>query len=443
MLRQLRRHLIQLNTGLTSLILTISLCMACYMNCSQKISQRISQYDTLLRMITTKFSSEQIITNKWLCDFECDNDILLHIEDNGVPYSYRGSWSPNIERSKLFEHTQMLARTDGYAHDQLPILTQQMISSPVYRYDVSTASGSTKFSPWLITGTPVLSSVTLIPTSNGFISITMIQILGHIRGSIQRTVLLFLILDLLGILALYIAAKYLVGKALQPVIENQRKQTEFIAAASHDLRTPLAVIQNNASALLLPDADVTYFAPKIMDSCTHMSRLVTVLLSLAAADAKTWKLHLEEIDTEAFLIELYDTFSSYCQNKSHSLRLALPDDVLPTIVADKMRIQQILGILIDNAISYSPDHTEICIHSYLMKQSLFLEVIDHGQGVAPEERGEIFQRFYRSDKSRTDQKHFGIGLSIAKELIDLQKGQISVKDTEGGGATFVVSLPVH
>jgi len=442
MLVQLRHHLIKLSTILTSMILSISLFTACYMNCSQRIFQKRAQYDSLQNMINTKFASDHIISNNWLNDLEVENNLLLHIEENLIPYSFRGSWTPPVDKTQLFAHAQTLADKDTSFLNESPLLTRRTSSSSVSSFSFTIHKDRPVFHSWLLSGIPVFSSITKIPTSTGFISVTMVQLLPQLRSSILQTIVFFGLLNLIGILSLYFISKYLFGKALRPVIDNHKKQTEFIAAASHDLRTPLAVIQSNASALLLPDAEVSHFAPKILDSCSHMSRLVTDLLSLAASDAKTWKLHIEEIDTEAFLIEQFDSFTSYCANRSHRLTLDLPDDVLPSISADKVRIQQILGILIDNALSYSPINSEIIIRPSLQKKTFCLEVIDYGQGIAIEEREKVFCRFYRSDKSRTDQKHFGLGLSIANELVELQKGSIHIKDTPGGGATFIVSLPV-
>jgi signal transduction histidine kinase len=110
-------------------------------------------------------------------------------------------------------------------------------------------------------------------------------------------------------------------------------------------------------------------------------------------------------------------------------------------MADKDRLTQILGILIDNALSYSPKESTITLRPYQKKNVFLLEVEDHGIGISREQKKYIFNRFYQADPARNDTSHFGLGLSVAKELTELMGGKINVKDTLGGGSTFVIELP--
>lgn len=109
---------------------------------------------------------------------------------------------------------------------------------------------------------------------------------------------------------------------------------------------------------------------------------------------------------------------------------------------DKGRFTQVIGILIDNALNYSPINTTITLRPYVNKHWFYLSVIDHGEGIPDKNKGSIFERFYRADSSRNDISHFGLGLSVAKELICLHKGTIHVNNTPLGGSTFVLKLPL-
>ena len=173
-----------------------------------------------------------------------------------------------------------------------------------------------------------------------------------------------------------------------------------------------------------------------------MSRLIRDMLILASSDAKTWSIQKEIIDIDSYLIDLYDSFSSFCQEKDYNLTLNFEQDSLPHIFADKDRLTQVLYILIDNAITYSPPKSMITLRPYIKKSTFFLEVEDHGIGITKEQKELIFHRFYRVDKSRNDNSHFGLGLSVAKELMELQNGVINVKDTINGGSTFIIELPL-
>lgn len=101
-----------------------------------------------------------------------------------------------------------------------------------------------------------------------------------------------------------------------------------------------------------------------------------------------------------------------------------------------------MSIFLDNAISYSPENSSIEIQTRQAARELTFLVIDHGCGIAEKDKPFIFDRFYCGDKSRTDKSHFGLGLSIAKELAKMLAGKIGFEDTSGGGATFYLTLPL-
>jgi signal transduction histidine kinase len=227
------------------------------------------------------------------------------------------------------------------------------------------------------------------------------------------------------------------------VEESRRRQTEFIAAASHELKSPLSVIRANASASLIEPQRAEHFIEGIDKECERLSNLIEDMLLLASADANNWKVNKEIIDMDTLLIDTYDTFCPFCSEHGKELRLELQEEMLPSVEGDAIRIKQILAILIDNAVCYSKERDSIIIRTFVIKNHLYIEIEDHGTGIDQNKKLEVFERFYREDKSRKDKNHFGLGLSIAKELVELQEGSISVKDTSGGGATFSVCFPVN
>lgn len=174
-----------------------------------------------------------------------------------------------------------------------------------------------------------------------------------------------------------------------------------------------------------------------------MIRLISDMLLLASADAKTWSLQKEKLDLDTILIECYDMFCTCRKSSDPELTLDLADEKQHMILGDKERIRQIILILLDNATNYGKDGKQISIRAYNKKNYTVVEVEDHGHGIADDDKTRIFDRFYQDNQSRTDKKHFGLGLSIAKELVELHGGDIKVKDTPGGGATFLFRLPVY
>ena len=125
------------------------------------------------------------------------------------------------------------------------------------------------------------------------------------------------------------------------------------------------------------------------------------------------------------------------------LLIELPEDSLPVCFCDSLKISQALAILIDNALAYVPEGGMIRLSARQEAASVSLFVADNGPGIPDSEKEAVFQRFYRSDTSRNDKQHFGLGLCIAKEIALLHHGTLSVSDTPGGGATFQLKLPVH
>lgn len=148
------------------------------------------------------------------------------------------------------------------------------------------------------------------------------------------------------------------------------------------------------------------------------------------------------IDLDTMLITLYEMYVSVCMKKSIHLELILGEKSYPALCTDEERLVQILNIFLDNAVYYSPEGSTIEIQTKQTSKELTFFIMDHGKGVADKDKPYIFDRFYCADKSRSDKSHFGLGLSIAKELSCVLGGKIGFSDTPGGGATFFLTLPV-
>ena len=126
----------------------------------------------------------------------------------------------------------------------------------------------------------------------------------------------------------------------------------------------------------------------------------------------------------------------------HDLRtLRKREEYLPPLFSDEDRLSQIISIFLDNAISYSPEKSVILLDASIGKNYLTISIIDHGIGISENDKNHIFDRFYRCDKSRTQKGHYGLGLSVANELVSLLGGKIYLSDTPGGGCTFTIAIP--
>ena len=153
-------------------------------------------------------------------------------------------------------------------------------------------------------------------------------------------------------------------------------------------------------------------------------------------------MEIRETNVDALLIEAWEQFCESAKKQHIQLNLNI-EDHYPRIPCDAERIGQVLSILLDNAITHSAPGQSIEMGARVQPKQLVLSVTDHGPGIPDGEKEKVFQRFYSGDPSRTDKSHFGLGLSIAREIVKLHHGAIRLRDTPGGGCTFEVCLPME
>lgn len=251
---------------------------------------------------------------------------------------------------------------------------------------------------------------------------------------------------LLAFVCILFVSRFLLRRAFEPTERMLQSQKDFVAAASHELKSPLAVIMANVENI----QNIETAEPqaqnhlKVIDAeCTRMSRLVRDMLLLASSDADQWTVQIQEVNIDTILITLYEAYEPVCRKKAIHLDLVLGEDSYPQLHTDQERLFQILSIFLDNAVSYSPENSSIEIQTRWAAREFTFLVTDHGRGIAEKDKPFIFDRFYCADKSRTDKSHFGLGLSIAKELTRMLAGKIGFEDTSGGGATFFLTLPIR
>jgi signal transduction histidine kinase len=378
--------------------------------------------------ISSKLQIEKTVKHSWLSQLESEYNLLIHIEDNGIPISFKGVLQSSTNRDLLMKQLTYLAVEEGIDVRENPVFFNKTKSS------VYTIKGEENE---IYYGLAVI-----LPTSTGWRSLLLLQYLPNYYSIIIKQRILYSLLGLAGITALFLVSLCFVSKMLKPIEESNRRQTTFIAAASHELRSPLSVIMANNAAISTIASDDQIFHKGIDTECKRMARLIDDMLQLTCMDAKTWQINKEPIEIDTLLIETYEAFLPLFRQNDLNLVLNLQEDELPIIYGDKDRLKQILAILLDNALSYTPPGKKVTLHGFVLGSYLNIEVEDQGIGITDTDKKLIFDRFYRADKSRNDKKHFGLGLCIANEIIQRHGGKISIRDTEGGGATFVIRIRV-
>lgn len=268
---------------------------------------------------------------------------------------------------------------------------------------------------------------------------------ANLTDILQKTLPIYLLIWLLACIVVIILTRYLLKKSFAPTERILQSQKDFVATASHELKSPLAVMISNTDMLLdnVPLNEQARQAVQTIDfECMRLSRLVKDMLLLASSDAKTWTLHKSTINVDTLLITLYETYEPVCMKQNLELKLHLSEESYPAMLTDKDRLFQILCIFMDNAIQHSKNNSLIEIEVIATEKNIAFSVVDHGQGISDEDKQYIFDRFYSGDKSHANKANFGLGLSIAKELTQMLNGTITINDTVGGGATFTVKFPL-
>ena len=227
--------------------------------------------------------------------------------------------------------------------------------------------------------------------------------------------------------------------------KTEEMRREFVANVSHELRTPLTNIRSYAETLVdnageLPAAVEKNFLGVILNESDRMTHIVQDLLTLSRFDSGRSELKLALFSFPQAVRDVYDAVLMEALRHGHTVTLDMPEG-LPEIVGDRERILQVMMNVVSNSIKYTPDGGQIRISAGQWPGKVWMEVADNGIGIPAEDRGRIFERFYRVDKARSRESGgTGLGLSIAKEIIDRHEGTIELLDRPGPGLTVRITL---
>ena len=249
----------------------------------------------------------------------------------------------------------------------------------------------------------------------------------------------------LSLVLLFFVSIYFTNKAINPLEETFKKQKQFIADASHELRTPLTIIKTNVSLLRENELE-TIQSQKIwinyIDSqASRMSTLINEMLSLANLDANKKKEERININLSKMLRDILLVFEVVIFEKGLILEEDIVDDIF--INGEKEQIKKLISTLMDNAIKYTNDNGRILVSLKSERNKVKLIVRNNGEGIKKENLEKIFERFYRVDDSRDrGTGGYGLGLSIAKTIVDDHKGKIYAESIINNETSFIVELPL-
>ena len=240
------------------------------------------------------------------------------------------------------------------------------------------------------------------------------------------------------------AGYFLAGKTLQPIEVMVDEQKRFVADASHELRTPLTSIKTEVEVALrdkkLKLVDAKELLKSNLTEIDKMKYFSDNLLALSRYEASERDLSMEEVDLAEAVRQAIERNAPQAREKKISIK---EDLSAVTVKGNPQSLVELISILINNAIKYSPEGKEVRVSVRIKGKKAVIEVRDQGIGISEKEIPHIFDRFYRADSSRnkTIVDGYGLGLSIAKSIVDAHKGEIKVESEVGKGSRFIVVLP--
>ncbi len=386
-----------------------------------------SDFQSNSNMLIRYLESQTVISRSWLVEFYTDTQLEIDIRDNGSKLVLQNLLPVSVDEDTFTQARQK-------AQEDFQITEDTFSANSVFslhaEYEFSKDGQNYYY-----------ASTALIPKNNGILNVAVVLPLKNLEQGIRQRRLLFASANIFGILLLGIFFWLFTWHMIKPLIISHQKQTEFIASASHELRSPLTVMLSSLSAMkhAAPE-EAEHFSEMITLEGKRMSRLINDMLTLSGTDSSHFTIQKTDVELDTLLLSAYEKFESLAREKEISLHISLPDALIPPCPCDQGRMEQVLSILIDNALSYTPSGGKISLSLQSSSNQLMLRVADTGMGISDSEKKAVFDRFYRCDKSHKDKNHFGLGLCIAQEIIHLHKGRLWVEDTPGGGATFVIVL---
>lgn len=425
MFKKLRTQLTVVCVVSTGLVLTAMAVVALLFTTSMMREQAEKTFATDVNSVLYYLGSQKYIDQTWLRKTEANNGLIIRINIRDKDLVHTGH---DPLKKSLTDQARIYAR-DSLGFDYL---RRPRYASQPEMVDFRLRTNNREYRA-------VVASITF---EEEWAGLTILKDTAPENKQVFRLRFVTALCLLAALALLVLFSYYFIGYTLIPVEESRKRQTQFVSAASHELRSPLAVMSASAGAIKKGTLEeAREYADKIEAECIRLSRLTGDLLKLAGADSGTWQMNLSDVNPETVVIGMAERFEELARARGVFLEVEMPDILFPVLRADENRIEQALTILVDNALGYISAGGTVRLGASIQRKNVCFTVTDNGPGVSDKDKERIFDRFYRGDSARTDKEHFGIGLSVAREIALLHGGSLFVRDAEDGGAVFVLKLP--
>ena len=266
-----------------------------------------------------------------------------------------------------------------------------------------------------------------------------------IQESLQRLLINLLIINGFILVISGSLSYFLAGKTLSPIQKMTEDQKRFISDASHELRTPLTALKSLFEVSLRDEKmDLSEAKKVITTGITQTDKLKILsdsLLELSRLDSNYSQSSFTKVSLKKIVLESISQIKSKADSKDIKIINQIASH---KVFGDPNKLTEVFVIFLDNAIKYSPNNSQIKLISQIQKNNLVIKIIDQGIGISQKDLPHIFDRFYQADNARTktNDSGYGLGLSIAKQIIKAHQGKILVTSKLKSGTTFIIHLPI-
>ncbi|OXT07385.1 two-component sensor histidine kinase [Thermoanaerobacterium thermosaccharolyticum] len=263
------------------------------------------------------------------------------------------------------------------------------------------------------------------------------------KKTLYQLLITLLSVGIIMLFIIFIISLYFANRAIEPIVETWERQKQFVADASHELKTPISIINANYDVLLANREETIESQLKWLDyikiGTDRMTKLINDLLSLAKMDDLRFEIQKVPFNMSDAVNDVILSMEAVAAEKDIKLIRSIEPDII--VKSDPERIKQVISILFDNAVKYTDKKGQIEISLTKSKRHVTFSIKNSGKGIAKQDLPKIFDRFYRADSSRThDTGSYGLGLSIAKTIIERLGGEIYAESVENEYTTFTFTL---
>lgn len=444
MFQKLHRQMTIFCTSIVGAIL-IGLSLTCLFFARKAMLQTdYSSFQKELNTLLTSLQSQDYISHQWLRQMQNEHHFLIFLYDNGKPIFYESLQSEEKKAARRTLQEKALAAAN------IDIFYDSNKESMVHE----------EFSLKSVSQESYYVSIGYLTKDSGRLSFIILYNLSNRNDSLVSLYLFIFAADAVTLVILAFFSWHFTRRLLRPLEENQKRQQQFVAAASHELRSPLAVILSGIETMekTSDQTERHHFSGLIRQEGLRMQHLISDMLLLANADAHGMSLHFTQVQPDDILLTVYEKYEQLAIQKKIFFQLSLPEDFFQSCCLDVERITQVLAILIDNALSYTPAGEKVILFlAQTGKHNILFGVANTGPCIPEKEKPLIFDCFYRSEQSHTNHEHFGLGLSVAKEIVKEHKGEIHVMNLQNcpvlpenanlegfqNGTVFWLELPMN